>query len=149
MKASLRDFIQLGVFGSIEPGMNRTAIEHRLGAPEAWAASASSYHNATIWKFGDVEFYFQHETLRMIFMDEFAIPHGGNQIELDAWIINGNLTCAAAEYHLLAAGIAYRKEAFPYNDNGTHLITSASTVLAFSGADAGQATLRSIKTVSV
>lgn len=144
MKASLRNFLQLGVLGSIEPGMKRAAIEHQLGAPEAWEATAPNYHNATIWKFGDIEFHFQHNTLDMLFMDEFSIPHGGHQIELEAWVINGSLTCPAAERHLLAEGIAYGKEVVPYNDNGTHLITSANTVLAFSGADAEKVTLRAL-----
>ncbi|HEX8463891.1 MAG TPA: hypothetical protein VF627_04670, partial [Abditibacterium sp.] len=114
MKASLVDFLRNGAFGSIELGMNRLAVEQHLGAPDTWHSDAKNYQIATIWKYGDVEFYFQNETLWMIFMDDFVVPVGGPEIELDAGFVCGKFTCAEAECYLLNLGISYRKENFPY-----------------------------------
>lgn len=144
MKASLRDFARTGALGLIELGMSRAAVEQHLGAPEEWNATARNYRSATIWKYGDIEFYFQNDELWMIFADDFSVPTGGSKIELDAWIIRGNLCCSEAEHHLKLADIAYRKEDFPFNDNGIHLITSAGTVLAFCDEDVSQITLHSM-----
>ena len=144
MKASLKDFVQSGAFGLIELGMNRSTIEQHLGSPDGWIASAPTYQTSIIWKYGDIEFYFQNDELYMIFMDGFSVLSDGGKIELDSWIVNGGLTCAEAEYFLSAAGIAYRKEDFPYKDNGIHLVTSAGTVLAFCGEDASHITLHAL-----
>ena len=121
--------------------MNRSIVEQHLGSPDGWDASARNRQSATIWKYGDIEFYFQNDALYMIFMDDFSVLSGGSKIELDAWVINGDLTCIEAERLLSAAGITYRKEDFPHNDNGVHLITTAGTVLAFCGEDASHITL--------
>lgn len=144
MKASLKEFIQSGSLNSLEVGMSRAAVEQSLGAPPSWEARARGYRKADIWKFGDIELYFQDDVLWMIFADDFEVPNGGSQIELDAWIIRGELTQAQAEQHLAAEGIRYRQEAFPYNDNGVHLVADSGTVLAFSGEDRGRVLLHSI-----
>ncbi len=144
MKASLKDFAQTGSFGLIELGISRSAVEQYLGSPDDWEASAPNYQSATIWKYGDIEFYFQSDVLYMIFMDDFSILSGGSKIELDAWVINGGLTCAEAERVLSAADIAYRKEDFPYNDNGVHLITSSGTSLEFAGENALKITIHAL-----
>ncbi len=145
MRASLKEFLRDGRFGSIELGAGRAAIEQLLGLPEAWEAKAHNYQQANIWKFGDIEFYFQNDALWMIFMDDFKVPTGGNKIDLDAWAISAHLTCSQAEAHLSSAAIPYQKGNFPYTDNGVRLITGAGTLLAFSGENPAQPTLHAIQ----
>jgi hypothetical protein len=143
MKANLKDFIRDGAFGPIQVGMSRADVEEHLGAPEDWEAKARGYQKADIWKYDSIEFYFEDDALWMIFLDDFDAP-AGEHIELDSWIINGQLTRAQAEEHLAAEGISHRKEAFPYNENGVHLVAGTGTVLAFSGLDAEHPSLHSM-----
>jgi hypothetical protein len=135
MRASLKDFIQIGSFGLIELGTNRSAVEQHLGLPDDWLADARNCQTSNIWRYGDIEFYFQQDELYMIFADAFSILSGGSKIELDAWVINGDITCAEAERVLLAADIVYRKEDLPYNE-GVRLTTSSGTSLHFYGENA-------------
>ncbi len=143
MKASLKDFVQTGAFGFIELGMSRTTVQQHLGSPDDWIASAPNFQTSTSWWYGDIEFLFRNDELYRILMDDFSVLNvsGGSKVELDAWFINGSLTCANAEHLLSENGITYRKQDFPYNDNGVHLVTSAGTVLAFCGEDASHITL--------
>lgn len=144
MKASLQEFIQSGVLGSLDVGMSRSAVEECLGAPPSWEAKARGYRKADIWKYGDIELYFQDDVLWMIFADDFEVPDGGPRIQLDAWIISGDLTQAEAERHLASQSIRYRKEALPYNQNGVRLVAGSDTTLTFSGEDAARPLLRSM-----
>jgi hypothetical protein len=144
VKASLKEFVQTGSFGHIELSMSHSTVEQYLGQPDVWEAAARDYQTATIWKYGDIEFYFQDDELYTIFMDDFQVLSGGSKIELNAWIINGSLTCAQAEHHFSAADIIYRKEEFSQNANGVHLVTATGAVLAFSGEDASRITLHSL-----
>jgi hypothetical protein len=144
MQASLLDFLVFGTFGSLELGASRSTVEQHLTPPEAWEAAAPDYRTSTIWKYGDIEFHFQNNELTMIFMDDFSVLSGGTKIELDAMGINGSLTCDQAERLLNEANIAYRKEIFPYNDNGVHLIMNVGTVLSFCGEDASSITLHAL-----
>lgn len=143
-KASLKELIQDGNFGLIELGMSRVGVEEILGSPDCWGGNECNYRQANIWKYGDVEFYFQDETLWMIFIDDCDIPSGGKKVDLDTWVISRYLICFQAEEYLSKATIPYRKEEFSYTDNGIHLITSAGTTLAFSGESAVEVTLHSI-----
>ena len=144
MEVSLKDFARTGLFGAVEWGMNRAAVEQLLGSPDSWMDSTPGYKTSPIWKYGDIEFHFQDNALYMIFMDEFSNLNGGCNIGLDAWVINGDLTCIEAEHFLSAANIEYQKEDFPYNENGVRLITSAGTVFAFAGEKSSHITLHSL-----
>ena len=143
MKVSLQEFIRTDKFGALELGISRAQIEAILGAPDAWTAQ-DSQTNASIWKYGDVEFYFQNNTLWMIFMDDFTVPNGGSKIELEPWIISGQLTLSRAEKELKSAAIAYRKTDFLYNENGVHLIAELGVTLAFAGENPRQIRLRAL-----
>jgi len=144
MEVSLKEFISGGPFGSVEVGMDRAKVLDAFGVPVDWEDDAPSYKKANIWKYCDVEFYFQDDNLWMIFISEFDVPNGGDQIELDVWGLSGQLTRSEAEAKLKAANIHYHTEPFPYNDNGIHLVTKAKTVLAFNGKVGEEATLRAI-----
>ena len=141
---SLRAWIATGRFGAIQLGDTRSDVAAVFGAPTLWSTPAKTPDRAPIWKYGDIEFYFQDDNLWMIFADDFAVPRGNAQIELDAWIISGKLTLNAMERHLIRASIGYRKEIFPYSENGFRLITTGATVLSFSGPDARSPRLHAI-----
>lgn len=145
MRASFQDFIQSGALGSLRLGDTRADVERHLGLPTNWHATTNNPQESDIWKYGDVEFYFNGDILWMIFADDFDIPTGDQTLDLDPWIISGKLTCSEAEKSLNEAGISYRKEPFPYAENGVHLIANSGTTLAFCGEDATHPTLHALK----
>ena len=136
MKISLRDWLATGKFGAIQIGDNRDDVAACFGAPKNWSTPAKIPATAAIWKYGDVEFYFNDETLWMIFADDFEIPIGNAQIELDAWQVARTCTPAAMKRHLDEASIRYRVADFPYADNGVRLISAAGVTMMFCGEDA-------------
>lgn len=144
MKISLREWLATGKFGSIQFGDNRADVAACFGAPPQWSTPAKTAATAAIWKYGDIEFYFNNDKLWMIFADDFEIPVGNEQIELDAWKVGRTCTPSEMERHLNEAGIVYRVEDFPYVDNGVRLISAAGVALTFCGEDAADVNLVSI-----
>ena len=146
MKISLREWIATGEFGPIQIGDTRADVATCFGTPQNWGPwkSNATYEKAEIWKYGDIEFYFNDETLWMIFADDFEIPVGNEQIELDAWKVARICTPAAMKRYLDEAGIIYGAEEFPYADNGVRLISAAGVTMTFCGEDAAKLELVSI-----
>ena len=144
MKVSLREWIVTGRFGSIELGAMRADVERHLGLPKQWSTPANTPQTAAIWKYGDIEFYFQDDRLWMILGDNFEVPSGDTNLKLDAWIIERTCQPSAMERHLNDKGIAYRVEDFPYADNGIRIIVESGTTLTFCGEDAAQLELVSV-----
>ena len=144
MKVSLREFIATGKFGALELGARRADVERYLGTPPQWGTPAKTPTSAAIWKYGDIEFYFQNDELWMIFADDFRVPRGDATLELDAWKIERTCTPKRMEQHLSAANIAFRAEDFPYADNGVRLISEAGTTLTFCGENPSNLELVSV-----
>ena len=71
-------------------------------------------------------------------MDDFKVPNGGSKIELNSWIIGGNLTLLQAEKELNLAAINYRKVNFPYAEDGVYLTAKSGVTLAFAGENPRQ-----------
>lgn len=144
MRASLKEFLQYGLLGPLQPGDTRSAVEQYLGASGNWHATTKQPHDSDIWKYGNIEFYFNGDTLWMIFMDDFTTPDGTPTIQLAPWIINSQLTLYEAEQKLALEEIDYRKEPFPYAENGIRLITTPGTIMTFSSEDTANPTLRAL-----
>lgn len=144
MKISLRDFAATGKFGDIEPGITRAAVRDILGSPPDWSAPFDNFEAAAIWKYGDIEFYFSDDVLWMIFTDDFEIPRGCAQFELDAWEVKRDCTPSQMEQYLSTARINYRVEVFPYIDNGVRLICENGTTMTFGSEDLGKMKMFSI-----
>lgn len=143
MRASLEEFARTRRFGAIELGITRSAVEQELGLPDEWGGQRNC-QSADIWKYGDIEFHFRRNALRMIFMDDFTVPIGGEKVQLEAWIVNGELAIAEAQSALMAAAIPFTHEEFPYKDNGIRLITSANTIFSFSSENSSCVTLDAV-----
>ena len=144
MKVSLREWIATGRFGAIELGVMRADVEHHLGLPPQWSMPAKTPQSATIWKYGDIEFYFQDDKLWMIFADDFEVPRGAANLELKTWIVERTCQPSEMERHLNDANVAYRVEDFPYADNGVRIIAQSGATLTFCGEDAARLELVSV-----
>jgi len=109
VRVSLREFLATGRFGPLELGVSRELVEERLGPPEDWDARSPTHRAARIWKYGDVELHFARggSSLQIIHADDFDVPSGGANVELDPWIVSGQLRRRDAEAELASAGIAF------------------------------------------
>jgi hypothetical protein len=45
--------------GRLHPGMTKAEVRELLGPPEAWGCTSRRYREPSIWKYGDVEFWFE------------------------------------------------------------------------------------------
>lgn len=115
---SLKDVLMGGTFGPIYIGMARARVHETLGDPDDWSAADAArrgpdpWRTSTIWKYGDLEFYFglvNDECLAQIYMDDFTVPQGGPSIALDPWIIRREIPQSEVEQALRAAHIEFRR----------------------------------------
>jgi hypothetical protein len=83
---SLREFLRTGALGPIRLGMTRAAVVDMLGKPNAWSVVEITVGLPEIFKYGDIEFYFDEaDTLSAVHADSFDILSGGEALALDSW----------------------------------------------------------------
>lgn len=131
---SLRSFIATGDFGGLRFDWTRQQLEDAFGPPETHGGGSRKHPYPTIWKYGDIEFFFQQYkrdgTLQMVFFDAFTVPCGWGQLIIDPWQINNRLTQEAGEALLRENGIAYQISKAPDPDC-TNLVTKSGVTLQF------------------
>lgn len=110
---SLRDFARLGSFGPVSLGIARDDLISHLGEPDLWGGpDAKSVQTAAIWRYGDVEFYFDKQgKLHQVFSDTFTgasgTLNGGLHCNIDSWIVREFMTLESLEAGLRNEGIGY------------------------------------------
>ena len=131
---SLRSFIATGHFGDLRFGWTRQQLEDVFGPAEAHGGGSRKHPYPTIWKYGDIEFFFEQYnrdgTLQMVFFDAFTVPCGWGQLVVDPWQINNRLTHEAGETLLRENDIAYQILKAP-DPNCTNLVTKSGVKLQF------------------
>ena len=127
---SLKSFLRTGAFGSIKFGLERNEVAEILGEPDAVGGALRKYRESGVWKYGDVELFFDLQTGRLclIVMNfwEPNVPRGGLAINLDPWIIIGGLQLSNLVTALDAEGIPY--EEVPPINFGTRQVTVNSSI---------------------
>src|SRR4051812_13318113 len=93
---SLREFAASGTFGPAVPGCTPSELESVFGLPEATGGQSRRYRRPSIWKYGDVEFFFGRSGgLRMIHLDTFhgpeGAPAGWGGLQLESWCVRKGL----------------------------------------------------------
>ena len=130
--ASMLAFLRTGEFGPIKLGISRAELQDCLGEPKNWGPAKKAKQNAEIWKYGDVEFYFDDsDTLWMIFADHIENLRGGSAIEIDPWIFHGGLLAAAALDSFSAAAIPYERIHETLDDDTERYRVGAGVELIF------------------
>jgi hypothetical protein len=78
MRVSLQSFVSSGDLGPISLGCSPEELVRCFGDPEATGGTSRKQRQPTIWKYGDVEFYFPRDDrwLEMIHIDRFSGPGG-------------------------------------------------------------------------
>ncbi len=130
---SMQDFLRTGEFGPVRLGMSRGQIRGLLGEPEEWGPSPRAKHNAGIWKYGDIEFYFHHkeDTLVTIFADHVEELKGGRAIDIDPWIFKGSATVRHVLRDLEDADIAFQRIDWKADDTTERFQVGAGVDLLF------------------
>ena len=110
---SLKDFAVTGAFGPVTLGYVREALEVALGEPEATGGESRKHRRPNIWKYGDVEFFFDRVggELDMIHIDRFngsgGTPEGWGGLQLDPWVIRAGLAREVFIHAVEDAGCDY------------------------------------------
>ncbi len=130
---SMQDFLRTGQFGPVRLGLSRRQLRGLLGEPENWGPTPRAQHNAGIWKYGDIEFFFhfQEDTLTTIFADHIEKFQGGPAIEIDPWIFHGGLLGADALDQFSAASIAFERIRWTLDDDTERYRVGAGIELLF------------------
>ena len=130
---SLRSFLKTGDFGNIRGGCTREELEQELGPPETHDTGSRKHPYPTIWKYGDIEFFFEQYRrdgcLQMVYLDDFEIPKGWGQLVVEPWNLHGGLTCEAAESALEQEGVEYHTSSI--DPDCVNLVTSTGVNLQF------------------
>lgn len=140
---SLLEFIRTGCFGPIALGASRAEVFLFFRRPPNWSAESKTPDSARIWKYGDVEFYFDLGQLWMIFMDDFGVPRGEGDLELDAGPFYGAMPLNEATQVLQSERISYEIE---IDEIGREMLSTSKTILAFDEDDKSEPSLISIYT---
>ncbi len=137
---SLKNVVMGGIFGPIYIGMSRALVHETLGNPDHWSAGDAAkkgpdpWRTSTIWKYGDLEFYFglvDDDCLAQIYADDFTIPSGGPSIALDPWVIRRDAPQDDMEEALREAHIDFRRIADRYDEHMTQLAIGTRVRLWF------------------
>ena len=130
VKVSLCEFARTGLFGPISLGMSREELRLLLGNPPMWDAD-STIEDASIWRYSDIEFYFQEHKLWMIFTDHESLADGGETLEIGAWVVRPGLPRNDLEPALREHEITYRASHPAYDPRQCHVLTSVGVKFSF------------------
>jgi hypothetical protein len=93
---SLQGFVASGSFGPVVPGCAPTELEAVFGLPEATGGQSRRHREPSIWKYGDIQFFFGRPGgLRMVHLDTFfgpgGMPEGWGGLRLEPWCVRKGL----------------------------------------------------------
>ena len=135
VEVSLKELIESGRYGPLRLGVSREQVESFLGAPDDWSAGPCKFSQATILKYGDVEFHFdpRDDSLWLIHLEQFEAPSGGKSVSLDPWVIRPSLTVSEMEECLSRSGIRYQVTDQADWDDYKCMVAGAGVKLIFDG----------------
>ena len=143
VKVSLEDFIRYGFLGPIELGSSRDFVEQQLGSPDFWDARCKDYLKAKIWKYSNIELYFQNDLVSMIFMDDFSFSDSVI-VRIENGFIKPRLCLSEAKRCLEISHILFREKHLMNQEDITSLVTISGVILTFERKNVGAPELKSI-----
>ena len=108
IQINLEEFITLGKFYFIKIGQNKEWILNNFPEPDDFGGG-KSIDDATIWRYGNIEFHFIKDKLEMIFCDYIQDINGGDSLELDISLLHNlkNLTFDSISKKLTSLKVNY------------------------------------------
>lgn len=119
---SILDFFATGRFGPIALGISQPALEAALDAPEDTGGGSRKCRRPSIWKYGDIEFYFDRPggILWLVHLDRFTasggFAQGWGRLRLDPWIVREGLAQDAFCVALKASGLKFEIRVEPQHN---------------------------------
>lgn len=136
----MKEFIQTGVFGSINLGDTPEIIKEILGEPDYYGGATRKYRTPSVWSYGDIEFFFNmtndlsKRKLSSIHGDHInsrQILTGGAKIQLDSWIIQGGFCVEIVERELIQNEMKFEKIDWGVQDDTIRLKVGIGIELVF------------------
>lgn len=132
--ANLKEFLQTLKLGEIHLDQHEDEVASILGKPDYVGGTSREYRRPSLWKYGDIEMYLDHETREVnsivINLWKPEYPNGGYAIQLDPWIIKGGLRPDEFMRQLDKNGIDYC-EVEPINYETRQLLVSSAITMIF------------------
>lgn len=100
-----------GTFGTIKFGLTKNQLKQIIGSPEDWSRIKRREKESRIWKYGDFEVWFKPPdwTVYAVFVDNFTIPLGGKNLNVDCQSIRGEMSRIEVEKILDNIGVEFYK----------------------------------------
>lgn len=86
IEISFEAFFRSGHFDFLEIGQVKDWILQNFPDPDGWDGS-KAMHEASIWRYGNIELHFSGEKLAFLFSDYILELDGGPSLVLDKWIL--------------------------------------------------------------
>jgi hypothetical protein len=150
IKASIEDFLRKGEFGPIRLGDNLDRILELLGEPDG-SLMDRKHKRPVIVAYGVIEFHFDPEQeyiLWLIYADAFDELLGGPAIDLDPWILRGQISKDDVETALRSAAIPYSLTQ-PLDKSLSGLRTEGGVELGFGNAEDQETGWRGLCVISL
>ncbi|MCJ8281604.1 MAG: hypothetical protein MJK14_17535 [Rivularia sp. ALOHA_DT_140] len=108
IKINLEEFITLGKFDFIKIGQTKEWILNNFPEPDDFGGG-KSIDDATIWRYGNIEFHFIEDKLEMIFCDYIQDMIGGDSLELNVSFLHKlkNLTFDSISKKMMSLKVNY------------------------------------------
>lgn len=108
---SLKAWFQTGSLGPVHVGMSRVQVEEAFGLPDDVGCTSRKYRRPACWFYGDIELHFLRggDELWLIHLEDFRIAQGGKNLQLDPWIIRGEMPRSEVEHHLAACSLPFQQ----------------------------------------
>jgi hypothetical protein len=131
---NLKDFLRTLKLGRIHLGQGANDVAAILGDPDCVGGASRKHRWPPIWKYGDIELLFDHQTRRIIMVVinfwEQKHPSGAASIQLNPWIIKGGLRLDEFTRQLDKEGIDYC-EVEPLNPGTRRLLVNSAITMIF------------------
>lgn len=112
------EFFSKGKFDYLKMGQDRSWILHNFPEPDDWL-NAVAMEYSKVWRYGNIELYFEDNKLFRIFTDYIEDLDGGDSLELKKWILEEpeklHLSYCIQEFleNKLSFKLEYYDKAFP------------------------------------
>jgi len=146
---SMKRLLLTGEFGPVCLRASRQDVRAHFGEPEQTGGTSRKQRVTSIWKYGNIEFYFSRADDRLWYIqaDDFEddqVLQGGSGFELDAWVLRGGASWDGVKAALFDEGIPFQPSDWSFEDDTLRFLVGAGVELIFGG----KATTPALRAVS-
>lgn len=110
------DLLRTGKLRDIGLGASRPFVQECFGDPDQWGIG-TDVPDATIWKYGVVEFHFQDDHVFLLHCERFGGMPRHLRLPLKPWKLRDDSRIEEVERLLEAEGLRFLRERLPGNES--------------------------------